>query len=107
QNCCQFGPEAVTSTARPHSKPANIVSSNPLSPNESQLLLDHGFRHAFFTRLGGVSEGPYASLNFSYVVGDLPTCVDENFRRAAAHLEVQPNHLCFLSQVHGNTCVEA
>jgi polyphenol oxidase len=83
------------------------VTTSPLAPNESQLLLDHGFRHAFFTRLGGVSEGPYRSLNFSYAVGDLPTCVDENFRRAAAYLETAPNRLCFLSQVHGNTCVEA
>lgn len=85
----------------------NTVTSNTPSPNESQLLLDHGFRHAFFTRQGGVSQGPYASLNFSYVVGDVATDVDENFRRAALHLDVQPNRLCFLSQVHGNTCVQA
>lgn len=54
-----------------------------------------------------MSQGPYASLNFSYVVGDVAANVDENFRRAALHLEVQPNRLCFLSQVHGNTCVQA
>jgi polyphenol oxidase len=86
---------------------AKTVPPSTLSPNESQLLLDHGFRHAFFTRHGGVSEGPYASLNFSYAVGDLSARVDENFRLAALHLEVLPTHVCFLSQVHGDTCVEA
>jgi YfiH family protein len=32
----------------------------------------------FFTRLGGVSEPPYASLNVSKKVGDVPRAVDEN-----------------------------
>ena len=32
----------------------------------------------FFTRLGGVSEPPYDSLNVSRKVGDDPEAVDEN-----------------------------
>jgi len=32
----------------------------------------------FFTRLGGVSEPPYDSLNVSKKVGDIPGAVDEN-----------------------------
>ena len=40
-------------------------------------------RHMFGTRVGGVSEGKYATVNFSYTLGDRPECVDENYRRAA------------------------
>lgn len=60
-----------------------------------------GFRHAFFTREGGVSSGPFATLNFSYSVGDDPGNVAENVRRAAAFLEVAPENLYFAQQVHG------
>lgn len=37
--------------------------------------------HAFCTRHGGVSEGPYWSLNVSGSVGDDPNAVAENWRR--------------------------
>lgn len=40
------------------------------------------FRHAVFSRLGGISEGRYASLNLSISVGDHPDNVKENRRRA-------------------------
>jgi YfiH family protein len=72
----------------------------------SQKLAAAGFRHAFFTRQGGVSVGPYESLNFSYTVGDEPQRVDENFRRAEAWLSLAPGRLVYLSQVHGSTVVE-
>lgn len=72
---------------------------------QSPLLRAAGFRHAFFTRQGGVSEGPYASLNFSVPVGDAPERVAENLRRAAAALGVEPGRLYFLSQIHGRDVV--
>jgi len=40
--------------------------------------------HAVFTRHGGVSVGPYASLNLSRAVGDDPEAVAENNRRVLA-----------------------
>ncbi len=70
---------------------------------ESALLRDAGFRHAFFTRGGGVSSGPFASLNFAVSVGDEPALVEENLRRAAAKLDVDATRIYFLSQVHGRT----
>lgn len=39
--------------------------------------------HCFTTRLGGVSEGIYSTLNFSFTRGDNPEAVLENYRRAA------------------------
>jgi YfiH family protein len=73
----------------------------------SELLRGAGFRHAFFTRNGGVSSGPYRSLNFSIAVGDDPAFVDVNFERAAEVLAVPAPRLYFLSQVHGSASVIA
>lgn len=50
---------------------------------EFDLLQQHPkLRHAVFSRLGGVSEGSYASLNLSISVGDHPDHVKENRKRA-------------------------
>lgn len=68
---------------------------------QSPLLSRAGFRHAFFTRQGGASEGPFESLSFSTAVGDEPAAVDENLRRAATLLGVDAERILFLSQVHG------
>jgi YfiH family protein len=67
----------------------------------SPLLEKAGFRHAFFTRVGGVSEGPYASLSFSAAAGDSPKNVEANLALAAAALGIDANRLYFASQVHG------
>lgn len=72
----------------------------------STLLADAGFRHAFFTREGGVSVGAFASLNFSVTVGDEPSAVEQNLRRAAEALSVQRERLYFPSQVHEAEVVE-
>jgi YfiH family protein len=77
-----------------------------MRPVESEALNRAGFRHGFFTREGGISEGAYRSANFSYGVGDDSRHVDENFRRAEAALGLSPGRLVFLSQVHGNAVVE-
>jgi len=68
----------------------------------SPLLDRAGFRHAFFTRNGGVSSGPFESLSFSLAVGDEPDHVRENLTRAAAALGIEATKLFFLSQVHGS-----
>jgi YfiH family protein len=73
---------------------------------ESQLLRKHGFRHAFFTRTGGTSSGPFESLNFSVTVGDAPESVRRNFGLGAEALGVSADNLFFLSQVHGCGAVE-
>lgn len=46
------------------------------------LLQDTGLvHHGFSTRLGGVSRGEFATMNFNLTRGDDPACVEENFRR--------------------------
>jgi hypothetical protein len=61
-------------------------------------------RHGFFTRRGGVSAGPYASLNCSLSSRDDRTAVLENRARVAYCLEIEPTRLLGVTQVHG-TCV--
>lgn len=63
---------------------------------------DH-LRHAFFTRAGGASDGIYASLNCGPGSGDEPKAVTENRRRAMARLDLPPEALATLDQVHGTT----
>lgn len=75
------------------------------TPLTSALLARHGFRHGFFTRAGGVSPDPFASLSFSLSVGDAPANVAENRRRAASALGVPPERLLYASQVHGATAL--
>ncbi len=58
-------------------------------------------RHGFFTREGGVSEGPFASLNCSLSGADLRQAVLENRARAARALGAEPDMLVGLTQVHG------
>jgi len=67
----------------------------------SPLLSNAGFRHAFFTRNGGVSAGAYSSLNFSISVGDSEENVSRNLERGATALGVAASRVYFLSQVHG------
>jgi YfiH family protein len=49
-------------------------------------------------RAGGVSVGPYASLNIGAAVGDEPAAVAENRARVAAAMGARP---VWLRQVHG------
>lgn len=69
--------------------------------HRSPLLERAGFQHAFFTRLGGASEGPFHSLSFSTAVGDAPDRVEENLRRAGQLLGVASERILYQSQVHG------
>jgi YfiH family protein len=52
-------------------------------------------------RAGGVSSGPYQSLNMSFAVGDEPASVLENRHRAAAAFGVPLDDFVFAHQVHG------
>jgi YfiH family protein len=74
----------------------------------SRLLSAEGVVHGFSLRSGGVSTGPYQSLNLGRGVGDDPRAVDENLRRLA-HAAGLPDPVAFASahQVHGDRVVAA
>lgn len=58
--------------------------------------------HGMSTRMGGVSEGIYATMNFREMSGDPQENVRENYRRAAAHLGCDVNRIVRPSLVHGS-----
>lgn len=57
-------------------------------------------RHLFSTRLGGVSEGIYQSMNLSYTRGDEKAAVDENYRRIAGILGCGLEDMVCSDQTH-------
>lgn len=57
-------------------------------------------KHAFSTRMGGVSKGPYATMNFSFTRGDDPNDVKENYRRMAEALDVDRERMVLTWQTH-------
>ncbi|AKQ67100.1 hypothetical protein A176_004012 [Myxococcus hansupus] len=63
--------------------------------------------HGFTTRAGGVSEGPFASLNLGFSVGDERARVEENHRRLAEAAGAALGALSRVSQVHGDRVQEA
>jgi YfiH family protein len=60
-----------------------------------------GARAAFSTRLGGVSGGPYESLNLGVLTNDRRGAVIENRRRLSAALGHEPANVVIGRQVHG------
>ncbi|MGM9663051.1 MAG: peptidoglycan editing factor PgeF [Oscillospiraceae bacterium] len=63
-------------------------------------LLAPGVVHAFTTRLGGVSEGPYESLNLRFSCGDARENVLENYRRLCGVLGLPPERAATTHQLH-------
>lgn len=61
-----------------------------------------GVVHAVYTRLGGASHGPFASLNLGRTVGDDEADVDENHRRILDHVGLDASQVVTPYQVHGN-----
>jgi YfiH family protein len=73
----------------------------------SPALCLPGIAHGFFTRLGGVSEGVYASLNGGVGSRDVPEAVAENRRRMAQTLGVGGDSLLVPYQIHSADVVVA
>lgn len=57
-------------------------------------------KHLFSTRMGGVSEGIYSSMNLSYTRGDRKEAVDENYRRIGAVLGCSVEDIVCSDQTH-------
>jgi YfiH family protein len=66
-----------------------------------------GYEVAFTTRAGGVSEGPYASLNLGRKSGDQVERVDENRRIACEAIGADIEKLALNFQVHSDRVLRA
>ncbi len=63
-------------------------------------------KHAFSTRIGGVSKGIYADMNLATDRDDDPKNVQENYKRITSALGVERNSLVCGAQTHTtNVCV--
>ncbi len=71
------------------------------SVQASKLSQLPGVRHGFFTRLGGVSAGIYATLNCGLGSGDDPQNVLTNRSRVCQHLNPDEITMTGVHQVHG------
>src|SRR5687767_3462377 len=77
-----------------------------LKPIEARSLANLSrIRHGFFTRLGGVSEGIYASLNCGPGSTDAAANVAENRTRVARHLGGSHADVATIYQVHSGDAV--
>ena len=103
-------PSAVSAgpagTAGPANKtgpahPAQIRMAGAVRLLTWPALEASGADAAVTARDGGVSSGPYATLNLSLSVGDDPAHVLENRRRLAAALGANQGDFVFARQVHG------
>jgi polyphenol oxidase len=65
-----------------------------------------GGRAAFSTRLGGVSEPPFDSLNLGLLTEDDEDAVADNRMRLGAALDLTPDQVLFARQVHGTELIE-
>jgi YfiH family protein len=68
-----------------------------------ESFAEKGLRHGVFTRLGGVSEGIYSSLNLSRSTGDALEPVRENRRRMFDALGLRTERSLTSWLVHSNT----
>ena len=59
-----------------------------------------GARAVFSTRVGGVSEPPFDTLNLGLLTGDEPASVRENRLRLAAAVGIDPHGVLIGRQVH-------
>ena len=82
---------ATLATARSSAGAGGIVPDWPAPPNVRAVVT---------TRAGGVSTGPYATMNLGRRSRDDPTALAENRRRFEAFLPGKP---AWLDQVHGAT----
>jgi YfiH family protein len=80
-----------------------MVIENTLHPITTNLPA----RHGFFTRNGGFSSGPYASLNCSLSGADDRGTVLRNRALVAQYFNLAPENLLGAKQVHGTQVITA
>lgn len=78
----------------------NQNQPSPITAPSLDHLASVGIRHGYFTRAGGVSDGIYSGLNTGTGSQDTPENVAENRNRVARWMNVGPDNLLSLHQVH-------
>ncbi len=80
-----------------------LTQRGPVQYLESEeILQSSSILHGFCTRNGGVSSGPYATLNVSPREGDSPEQVRMNWQRIASAFGIPCEQFFVVNQVHGD-----
>jgi len=83
------------------SKTTRLVTRSGVTFIQFNILNDTGIiKHAFSTKLGGVSTGTFASMNLNFNRGDDEENVKENYRRMAEALGSSPEDMVLSCQTH-------
>ena len=78
-----------------------LIETDILPVIKFPALADTGLvEHGFSTRLGGKSEGNYASMNLSFTRGDDNEAVMENFKRFGRAVLMDYEDMVFTDQTH-------
>lgn len=87
---------------------ALVPSGSSASSDAPRVLTapDLPWPHGFTLRAGGVSEGPYASLNLGLSSGDDAARVEANRDAVLASLGVSREQVCAFHQVHGSRVLD-
>ena len=78
------------------------LSKNDLVHFQFDSIDGWGVLHAVSSRHGGISQGPFSSLNLGHTVGDAPENVEENHQRLYEALGIRPASVVTAAQVHGS-----
>ncbi|HEX9059213.1 MAG TPA: peptidoglycan editing factor PgeF [Clostridia bacterium] len=82
----------------------NLVKDGGLSYIQFEPLVRFGdmIKHCFTTRLGGVSQGEYDSLNLAFNKKDLRENVLKNYSLLSNAVGIDTDNMVFSNQVHEN-----
>ena len=73
---------------------------------EYPALKKTGFiKHGFSTRLGGVSEGHFSSLNLGFLRNDKTELVRSNFEKIGEAMDILVSNMVFSNQTHTNNVI--
>lgn len=78
----------------------NINTKNGVTFFTFPSLEKHNVKHAFSTKLGGVSEDIFATMNLSFSRGDNDSAVLENYRRICGAIGVDYQKCVLSKQTH-------
>lgn len=78
-----------------------VMAGNGVQYLQCKVLCNIRFiRHAFSTRIGGVSTGIWASMNLNFGRGDKETDVRKNFERFGEAVGIIPDDMVYSMQTH-------
>ena len=88
------------------SRTLDIINNNgPIYIQFPKLSASGVVKHAFSTRLGGVSVGQYSSMNLSFNNGDSRENVIENYKILCNAIGIDISHLVLSRQTHTNNVI--